>query len=50
MKEGGDALNILLLTRYGRLGASSRLRFYDYEPWLTRAGIRTTRKPDIDDD
>lgn len=32
-------MKMLLLTRYGGLGASSRLRMMQYIPWLERAGI-----------
>lgn len=32
-------MNILVLTRYGRLGASSRLRMLQYLPWLKHAGF-----------
>ncbi len=42
-------LNILALTRYDRMGASSRLRFYDYEPFLRAAGINVTFAPFFDD-
>lgn len=34
-----------MLSRYGRLGASSRMRFYQYLPWLEAAGIRITAAP-----
>ncbi len=42
-------LRILVLTRYGRLGASSRLRFYQYLPYLEQHGIRFTVAPLLDD-
>ncbi len=42
-------LKILLLTRYGRSGASSRLRFLDYIPTLAEAGIEVTAAPFFDD-
>jgi glycosyltransferase involved in cell wall biosynthesis len=32
-------MKILLLSRYSRLGASSRLRSYQYLPWLKKHGI-----------
>jgi glycosyltransferase involved in cell wall biosynthesis len=32
-------VRLLVLPRYGRLGASSRLRSYQYLPWFQRAGI-----------
>lgn len=35
-------MKILLLTRYGRLGASSRLRTLQYVPWLEAAGVPCT--------
>jgi len=34
-----------MLSRYGRLGASSRIRFYQYLPWLADVGIRVTMAP-----
>lgn len=34
-----------MLSRYGRLGASSRMRFYQYLPWLEAAGIHVTQTP-----
>jgi len=34
-----------MLSRYGRLGASSRMRFYQYLPWLEAAGISITMAP-----
>jgi hypothetical protein len=34
-----------MLSRYGRLGASSRMRFYQYLPWLEAAGIEVTLAP-----
>ena len=34
-----------MLSRYGRLGASSRMRSYQYQPWLEAAGIRITMAP-----
>lgn len=36
---------VLALTKYGRLGASSRMRFLQYLPWLQRAGIEVTVRP-----
>lgn len=35
-------LNVLALTKYDRLGASSRLRFFQYLPWLQRADVNVT--------
>ncbi len=37
------------MSRYGPLGASSRLRFYQYLPFLDRAGIEVTVAPFFDD-
>lgn len=34
--------HLLMLTRYGKLGASSRLRYYQYIPWLEKNGIQVT--------
>lgn len=41
---------VLALTKYGRLGASSRMRFLQYLPWLQRAGIEVTVKPLLSDE
>lgn len=41
---GGDP-SILLLTRYGPLGSSSRLRMLQYIPALERAGFKVTVSP-----
>lgn len=38
-------MKILLLTRYGPLGASSRLRAYQYLPYLRSQGFRITALP-----
>ncbi len=38
-------LNVLSLSRYNRLGASSRMRVYQYLPWLEAAGIHVTQAP-----
>jgi len=43
-------LNILLLSRYGPRGASSRVRFYQYVPALEAAGHSVTVAPFFDDD
>lgn len=32
-------MKILILSRYGKLGASSRLRSFQYLPWFERAGL-----------
>jgi glycosyltransferase involved in cell wall biosynthesis len=42
-------LQILLLTRYGSLGASSRVRFYQYLPALASRGIDVTSAPLLTD-
>lgn len=41
---------MLALTKYGRLGASSRMRFLQYMPWLQRAGIEVTVDPLLSDE
>ncbi len=38
-------MRILMLTRYDRMGASSRLRSYQYAPYLARNGIQVTVAP-----
>jgi glycosyltransferase involved in cell wall biosynthesis len=38
-------MKLLVLSRYGRLGASSRLRLYQYLPYLNANGIETTVVP-----
>lgn len=43
-------MNILMLSRYTQLGASSRMRFYQYFPWLEKAGIRVTEAPFLSDE
>ncbi len=43
-------MKILALTRYSRLGASSRLRTLQYLPRLAEAGISVTVAPFFDDD
>ncbi|MDY6987185.1 MAG: glycosyltransferase family 4 protein [Thermodesulfobacteriota bacterium] len=35
-------MKVLLLTRYNRLGASSRLRSFQYIPWFKKAGFECT--------
>jgi glycosyltransferase involved in cell wall biosynthesis len=42
-------MQILLLTRYERLGSSSRVRFYQYIPYLTAQGIKIANAPFFDD-
>lgn len=43
-------MKCLLLTRYGRKGASSRLRSFQYIPYLEANGISVTQQPLLDDD
>lgn len=43
-------MTVLALTRYGTLGASSRVRFLQFVPALAAAGIRVTVAPLLDDD
>jgi len=38
-------MNVLLLSRYGNLGASSRIRSYQYLPYLREQGIEVTLAP-----
>jgi glycosyltransferase involved in cell wall biosynthesis len=40
-----DSLRVLALTRYDRLGASSRIRFLQYLPYLSDAQITVTASP-----
>jgi len=42
-------MKVLLLSKYGRLGASSRMRFYQYLPHLERFDIQVTAAPLLDD-
>ena len=44
------AIRVLFLTRYARLGASSRLRSYQYLPYLKEAGFEATVAPVFGDD
>jgi glycosyltransferase involved in cell wall biosynthesis len=43
-------MNVLLLSRYGNLGASSRIRSYQYLPYLRERGIEVTLAPLLPDD
>ncbi len=43
-------MRILLLSRYGDLGASSRVRFYQYVPYLETHGIQIQIAPLLDND
>jgi len=42
-------VKLLMLPRYGRVGASSRLRTFQYRPWLEQAGIEVHVSPLLDD-
>lgn len=42
-------MKLLCLTRYGQLGASSRMRFLQYMPWFERLGIKCTIVPLLND-
>lgn len=42
-------MNVLALTKYGPLGASSRVRTYQYLPRLEAAGFEVTVRPLLDD-
>lgn len=43
-------MNVLILSRYARMGASSRMRFYQYLPWLESEGISITLSPLFSDE
>lgn len=43
------SIKILMLTKYGRLGASSRMRSYQYLPWFERAGFEIDLRPLLSD-
>ncbi len=43
-------LNVLVLTKYGMLGASSRMRFLQYLPWMQQAGFEITIQPLLSDE
>jgi glycosyltransferase involved in cell wall biosynthesis len=43
-------MNILVLTRHGRMGSASRLRFLQYLPGLEAAGLHGTLQSLIDDE
>ena len=45
-----DRINVLLLTRYERLGASSRVRFLQFLPELERQGFDFDVQPLLDND
>ncbi len=42
-------MKLLMLTRYGRQGASSRMRSFQYLPWLEANGVETTVAPLLSD-
>jgi len=42
-------LRVWILSRYSRLGASSRLRMLQYRPWLEAAGLEVVHEPFFDD-
>lgn len=42
-------LRVWILSRYSRLGASSRLRTLQYRPWLEAAGLEVVHEPFFDD-
>jgi glycosyltransferase involved in cell wall biosynthesis len=42
-------MKVLLLSRYGRLGASSRVRFRQYLPYFRSQGVEVTIKPLLSD-
>lgn len=48
-RTAGEALRVLLLSRYGRKAASSRVRSYQYLPRLREAGIEVTAAPLLPD-
>lgn len=48
--ERQETLKVLLLTRYGCLGASSRLRTAQYLRWLAEVGIVCDMQPLLSDD
>ncbi len=43
-------IKVLALTKYGRTGASSRLRMLQYVPWLQKAGLEITVQELLSDD
>ncbi|RZJ37482.1 MAG: hypothetical protein EOO18_05575 [Chryseobacterium sp.] len=42
-------MKILYLTKYTRMAGSSRMRSYQYFPYLEKAGCKVTVKPFFDD-
>lgn len=43
-------VKVLALTKYGRLGASSRMRSLQYLPWFEQAGLQFTVQPLLSDE
>ena len=43
-------MRLLVLSRYDQLGASSRLRFFQFLPYLTSRGFEVTVAPLLGDD
>jgi len=43
-------MKLLVLTRHGNLGSSSRLRFFQYFPYLQEQGIKCIKQPLISDE
>ena len=43
-------MRILVLTRYSSRGPSSRIRFYQYFPYLTACGVKLQVVPLLDND
>jgi glycosyltransferase involved in cell wall biosynthesis len=43
-------IKIVALTKYGRLGASSRMRSLQYLPWFQQAGLQVTMHPLLSDE
>jgi glycosyltransferase involved in cell wall biosynthesis len=50
MGRDTGSIDVLLLSRYGPLGASSRLRSYQYLPMLAEQGVQVTVAPLLPDD
>ncbi|CAG9173797.1 glycosyltransferase family 4 protein [Cupriavidus pinatubonensis] len=48
-KSEAATVRILVLSKYGRLGASSRLRGLQFRPWLEQAGLSLTVQPLLSD-